>query len=101
MGYDEGAARAWTRGVSRLAVVPALVLCTGAGFGLFAAAGGVLTHQVPVKRAALFVLVALLMLAVAALQIALGRKARRITEKWDGAEPPGDRNHTGSGGSAV
>lgn len=95
MSYDEDAAKAWTRRASRLAVVPALVCCAGAGLGLFAAVSGVLTHQMPMKRAALFLLVALFMLAVAALQIALGRKARRITGKWDGAEPAGDLRHNG------
>lgn len=89
MGYNESAARAWTRAASRLAVLPALILCIGGGFGLFAAVGGVLRHQISAKHGALFVVVALVMLGGAALQIALGRQARRITEKWDSAEPPG------------
>lgn len=87
MGYDERGARLGTRAVARLAWLPAVILGIGAAWALLIAVGGALSHQLPIKKAALFAIVALIMLGGAALQIAGGRRAKRIAETWD-AEPP-------------
>jgi multisubunit Na+/H+ antiporter MnhG subunit len=87
MIYDEEKARAWTRAVPHMTVVGAVVLCVGAGFCFFAAIYGLVTAQVPAKRALLFALMGLLFLAVAAHSIAMGRRARRISAHQPRQEP--------------
>lgn len=87
MGYNERAARLGTRAAARLGWVPAVILGLGAAWALLVAVGGLLSHQLPIEKAALFTIVGLVMLGGAALQAAGARRAKRMTETWD-AEPP-------------
>lgn len=87
MSYDERWARAGTRAAPYVGAVAAVVLCVGAFFGLYAAIVGPITHQIPMKRAVVIGAIALVMLATAAFQFAMGRRARRIAQKWDAAGP--------------